>query len=71
MVGVAVSGDAKFVENGTNLLVYKCDPGDYAIYVSVFSHIDWIRNITGGDLCVADQRRARQPTNLPVSGRND
>ena len=51
--------EIKKIENGSNIDLFACAPGDASVYLTVFSQIDWIRNLTGGDLCETDRRHSK------------
>lgn len=51
-------------------LSHICIPGETTIYVSVYMRLDWIRNITQGDICETDLPGDEQPTTGPALSSN-
>ena len=48
----------------------NCFPGETTMYLSVYAYLDWIRNITQGDICETDLPDDEQPTTGPDSNNN-
>lgn len=55
VVGVLSAGIPDVNPNGD---ISRCYPGEREVYVSVLSQIDWIRNVTAGDLCASGRSKA-------------
>lgn len=66
VVGVSIATKATFrmnetvFLNGSNIEFYRCYPGNPGVFVNVFSRIDWIRNVTAGDLCGTGRSKAHK-----------